>query len=400
SLYPKTICLLAILWALCDTARGGLSRPPSSSVEPLPDGKHMLVRIAPLPADEDEGRMAVLPDGQIVDLRETFPASGCYPINSTTPLWTAPWEEIDRWTVSDDCRYLVRWNRFGDGSYGREDGGILSWGLKFYDRGKEIKAYSVAELVDYPSLMPYTSADWHFDWLADGFEDSLIIKDGLFLLRTSTHERYSFDVKTGEIVEQFRIWRRVTWTGIGLALALAGSAILVLRGRRHARLVVSSGTDVQWLTAANIGPAARTRLSSYSLRTLLITTTVIAILCVVGRKWPHADVLIVSFLLTAALTVATIRHWRRARPPVNLFNRRLAISGLSLVTVLACLWCYLLSAGPVIATLDWLDAPHDVKWAFLLTVYRPLIWVETLSPLSPLDRWPLLEWYFAGWGIR
>ena len=75
----KIICVLAIWWALCYTARGGLSRPPSSSVEALPDGKHMLVLIKPpLPADEDEGRMAVLPDGKIVDLRQTFPASGCY----------------------------------------------------------------------------------------------------------------------------------------------------------------------------------------------------------------------------------------------------------------------------------------------------------------------------------
>ena len=51
--------------------------------------------------------------------------------------------------------------------------------------GKEIKTYDVAELVDYPSLMPYTSANYHVDWLGDGFEDSLIIKDGLFLSDTS-----------------------------------------------------------------------------------------------------------------------------------------------------------------------------------------------------------------------
>jgi hypothetical protein len=356
----------------------------------------MLVFLAPLPAAEDEGRMAILPDGKIVDLRETFPASGCYPIGSTKPLWTAPWEDIDGWTVSDDCRYLVRWNRFGDGGYGREDGGALSWGLKFYDRGKEIKTYGVAELVDFPSLMPYTSSDYHFDWLGGDDDDSLIIQDGHFLLHTSTHERYAFDVTTGEIVEQFRLWRLVTRIGVVLALAAVGFVVFAARGWRRARLQSSPATNQQPV-AVEIAAARPPRIASYSLRALLIATTVIAILCAVGRKWPHVDVLIISVALAAALTIATIRGWRQRSQPSNRFNSRLMKSGLSMVTLLAWLWCYLLSVAPVVATLDWLDAPQDVKMAFLLTVYRPLIWVNVLSPL---DSWPLVEWYFAGWGIR
>jgi hypothetical protein len=109
------------------------------------------------------------------------------------------------------------------------------------------------------------------------------------------------------------------------------------------------------------------------------------------------DLLIVSLALAAALTIATIRFWRQRSHPAGRFNRRLMKSGLSVVTLLAWLWCYLLSAAPVLATLDWLDAPQDVRMALFLTVYRPLIWVNALSPL---DRWQLVEWYFAGWGIR
>jgi hypothetical protein len=393
-----TLGFVIVVWfvALATSVRAGLSGPPKSRIEPLPDGKHMLVFLAPLPAAEDEGRMAVLPDGKIVDLRETFPASGCYPIGSTKPLWTAPWESIDRWTVSDDCRYLVRWNEFGDGSYGRIDGGTLSWGLKFYDRGKEIKTYDVAELVDYPSLMPFTSSDYHFDWIGYDYDDSLIIKNGLFLLQTSTHERYAFDVTTGEIIEQFRLWRLVTRTGVVLTLAAIGSVVFAVRGWRHARLVSSPAANQQPV-AVHSGAARPPRIASYSLRTQLIATTAIAILCVVGRKWPHVDVLIISLSLAAALTFATIRSWRRRLYPAGRLNSRVMKIGLSVVTLLAWLWCYLLSAAPVLATLDWLDAPQDVRMAFLLTVYRPLIWVNALSPL---DRWQLVEWYFAGWGIR
>jgi hypothetical protein len=52
----------------------------------MPDGWHMLVFLAPIPvnpADVDTGRMATLPDGSHVDLREAFPASGYYQVGSS-----------------------------------------------------------------------------------------------------------------------------------------------------------------------------------------------------------------------------------------------------------------------------------------------------------------------------
>jgi hypothetical protein len=108
------------------------------------------------------------------------------------------------------------------------------------------------------------------------------------------------------------------------------------------------------------------------------------------------DVLIISVALATALTITTIRSWRRVRQPLNFVKSRLPIGSLSIVTMLAWLWCYLLSAGPIIATLDWLDAPHDVRMVALRTVYRPLIWADGLLSF---ERWALLEWYFESWGI-
>ena len=110
---------------------------------------------------------------------------------------------------------------------------------------------------------------------------------------------------------------------------------------------------MQWLTAANIGPAARTRLTYTVCGTLLIATTVIAILCVVGRKWPHADVLIVSFLLTGshrrsqqsvlaagAITGQSLQQWPGNQRP---FDRH----GAGMASVL------LAHAAPGACVLDW-----------------------------------------------
>ncbi|MFO0791478.1 MAG: hypothetical protein U0805_18620 [Pirellulales bacterium] len=187
-------------------AHAALSALPKSHVVALPDGQHMIVFLSPVPIAEDEGRTAQLPDGRTVDLREHFPASGCYEIGSHQPIWTAPWDSSDVWRVSADGRYLVCWNIFGDGAYAR--GGQLDWGIKFYDRGTEIKSYDVAELLDYPALMPFTTGDWHDLWYDDE-GDNAVLEGKLFDFRTSTHDRYRFDITTGEIIEEHHMGRYV-----------------------------------------------------------------------------------------------------------------------------------------------------------------------------------------------
>jgi len=81
--------------ALTPPVYAGLSRPPESHLRILSDGRHMLVFLSPVPPEEDMGKMAKLPSGRNVNLRETFPASGYYEIGSATPIWTAPWSGKD-----------------------------------------------------------------------------------------------------------------------------------------------------------------------------------------------------------------------------------------------------------------------------------------------------------------
>ncbi len=359
----------------------------------MSDGCHMLVFLSPVPPGIDAGRTAKLPDGREVNLRKTFPASGYYEIGSATPIWTAPWNGRDGWTVSNDGRFLVRWNIFGDGNYSHS--GALSWGLKLYDHGKEIKSYDVAELVDYPALMPNTTSDWHLQWIGDG-DDNPTMRNNEFLFTTATHESYRFDLTTGEIVGQFRMWRTLTRIAIVLiAIIIAAATIVVVRWRRNPK--TRGPFSIELPTTSHETAAQRSEpLFSYNLRTLLATTTGVAVLCLMIPRWPHIALLSSAILAAAVLTRVSFRYQRADRSALSR-RRRMVGSGIRWVAAgLAFLCCYVLSVGPVLSLLDWLQAPHDVRMAVALTIYRPIYWITLISPnvLSPLD------WYFNAWGIR
>jgi hypothetical protein len=353
----------------------------------------MLVFLSPVPIDEDEGRIAALPDGQNVDLREAFRASGCYEIGSNTPLWTAPWDNTDGWIVSDDCRYLVRWNVFGDGKYGR--GGDLNWGLKFYDNGREIKNYDVAELVDYPSLMPETSSDWHYMWIGDS-EDSCTIEGGQFIVETSTHERYRFDLGTGAIVQERRVWRHVARAGIALfTTVVVGLAVFIIRRQKRTSLIQST-VDYLPQNSERSSNHSSKRIFSFSLRTLLLVTSAVAVLCLVVPRWPHIVLLLSTVLIALLCTRAMWRFRRTCNDGGGSGHRRVGFVVRAFATGLSWCCCYVLSVAPVLTLVEWLQAPSDVRMAIILTVYRPLVWI---SKYVSLDGMLPLDWYFNAWGI-
>jgi hypothetical protein len=389
---PYAVCIVGVFYGLATSAHAGLSALPKSHVQPMPDGRHMLVFLAPVPEANDAGKVARLPDGREVNLREAFPTSGYYEIGSTTPIWSAPWDDKDSWIVSDDGRFLVRLNRFGDGDYDFYSGGATSWGLTFYDGGKEIKNYDVSELVDFPSLMPLTTSDWHHRWYDDSGDD-LAILDGQFSFNTSTHESYRFDVATGEIVEQFHLWRtvvRVAWPV--LAVALLAVARLAIRWRRRAKADQQLGparkTAERQTTVQELG-----KPYSFSLRSLLVATTIVAVLCLTIPRWPHV-VLLAFFILAAVFfTRSTLRYCRRDSSALRGSRRKWGIGLRFAATATLWLSLYFLSAGPVLGFLSWRGAPEDVRMAVILTAYRPLTWIEDVKP----DAFGPFLWYFHAW---
>ena len=366
---------------------------PKSHVQLMPDGRHMLVFLSPVAVEEDEGRIAKLPDGREVDLRAMFPASGYYETGSSTPIWTVPWDDKDGWAVSDDGRFLVRFNYYGAGNYGW-NGRELSWGLKFYDRGKEIKTYSVAELVDYPTLMEFDS---HYQWIGDA-DDNLTIKEGQLFLHTSTHESYRFDVATGRMLTQHRMWRMLTRIAWGsFATAIVASTVLIVRRRRRAdgnRPIASRRLSTTHETTTRPGSPF-----SFGLRTLLMATTSVAVLCLVIPRWPHI-VLLTFVVLTAIFLTHALWRYRRANRSGQSRLRRTTGIGLRYIAAgLAWLSAYILSVAPVLSLVYWLRAPDDVRMAVIFTVYRPIIWIQWLWTVVFSSLESCLQWYDRAWGV-
>lgn len=375
----RILAYLALIFAafglFTGSATAGLSGPPESHIVVRPDDRHMLVFLSPVTPDEDEGKIAKLPDGREVNLRETFPATGYYEIGSTTPIWTAPWSGEDGWSVSDDGQFLVRWHYRAKGAF---DGweGDLSWLLKFYDRGKEIKSYNAAELIDYPRLLPFDNG-YHF---FGDTEDNLTINGDEFILDTSTHESYRFDIRTAEVVEQFRMWRMVamiTWCVI-VASILWKIAIRLRRG------TTSKASPEIEIPSASLRRRFQDfiRKPGYSLRSLLFATTAIALSCFVLPRWPKSWPLILIAGIAVYVTRATMRYQRNVG-----FGWRSILAGLGWLSA------YVLSLGPVAVFLRGLEVPEDVFFAILLNLYRPLIWVHITWPTIPL--WP--EWWTQLW---
>ena len=61
-------------------------------------------------------------------------------------------------------------------------------------------------------------------------------KGTLFHLTTSTHASYNFDITTGEILEEHRLWRQVARFGlVTLILAVISGGALLLYRIRHMR---------------------------------------------------------------------------------------------------------------------------------------------------------------------
>ena len=389
---PAAILLVAAtVLTATPIAFAGLSALPKSHVQAMPDGKHMLVFLAPGPVADDEGRIGTLPDGRVVDLRTTYPASGYYSLESTQPIWTAPWDDSDGWTVSDDGRFLVRWNIFGVGQYGR--GGRLSWGLKFYDRGKEIRTYDVGELVDYPSLMPYTSSNWHLDWTGDEVPR---IQNGVFHFETSTHEAYDFDLATGTIVMERRPWRTATRVATATIAILSTGLIFALLRRRRRRLAYRAEGRQNEIPADGVCAAGWQpgRLLNHNLRTELMITTSVAALCYVAIRWPHVAVFVVTLIAAAGLSYLTVRYWRRSgRLPISQSRRIAGIGARFAMAFTAAIVFYVLTVGPVFRLTQQLESSDDVRKAIFLTVYRPITWI----PDEVLRKIPLLEWYFEEW---
>jgi hypothetical protein len=338
--------------------------------------------------EDDDGNFCILPNGEEVSLRETFPASGLYEMQSKSPLWLVNWYgEEGLVKISRDRQYALRINRFGGGGYG--EGHVLKWGIEFYGRGKLLKSHHVRDLVDYPSLMPFTSSDWHYLWIDDVVYKAEIIADNTFELVTSTHESYRFDVTTGEIIEQHRRWKRTARIASAIFVVAVSAGVHVFRRRRK---VMQHQHDQSANT--NTSETFPIRLS-FRLRTLLIAITAAAMLLAIYSYAAHVGIFLTSLIIALLLTFAAVKiPMRLPRPLGWTWKRRLYSVALWGTVVVAWLVFYVLTLAPVMRLMHSLQCPKDCQRAVVIVLYKPLEVLEPTIPRMALERF---ESYYRAW---
>jgi hypothetical protein len=369
-----TVAVLLCVAALPSRpACASLSGPPPSFVVPTSDGEHLFVMLSFVPIAQDEGNVCTLPNGKQVELRSTFPSSGLYKVGSRTPIWTVPWYgEAGYVILSEDGRYMVCVNRFGGGSLGLRD--ELDWGIIFFDSGIEIRRYNVGELVDYPSLMASSMRDWHLIWIDKRLCDREI-RGRLYHLGTSCRERYAFDVTTGRIVEESRFWRGIAHRVYAVFVVAGFVGVWLIYRVRKARRATARKQSAQ---DDCIAASHSNRWYQFSLRSLMLMTTLTAVLCSLFSIVPrHFVIVFIVSVFFALLLTHVLRKRRR-----QLVGRRATVASratgaiLWTVVLASWFWVYMLSSTPVMVLtsprhLAW---SHDTRSAIAHGVYAPLYW--------------------------
>lgn len=188
---------------------------PRSHTKTTPNGKYILVMIAPLSAEEDAGRFVEPYASDIRAIRATYAKSGLYHNDgSKTPLWTVDWHADHVMPLSDGI-HLVR--------TGGPSSSPGSEAVAFFAKGTLLKSYEVSDLVSF-SIDVFG--------LSCGRISRLLDETQQYTIDTDYGEHYVFDVTTGEIVEEFRTPRLIM--AVVVLLLLAGGVHLLAQRRRKA----------------------------------------------------------------------------------------------------------------------------------------------------------------------
>jgi hypothetical protein len=181
-------------------ARASSPAPPYSYKKPCPDGRYVFVMLSPLPPEADAERWTGDMADEIREIRRTYPASGLYRNDgSVRPLWTVTgyWPERGVEVASDGV-HLVRMTPVASKGTDNVIAGLAN--------GQEVWSYRLKDLVQFPQLLPRSPR--YFTWLEAGdFDDNALT----YSVTTKQGDRWVFDVRTGEALRSFRLFRWATW---------------------------------------------------------------------------------------------------------------------------------------------------------------------------------------------
>lgn len=155
------------------SARWDRERSPFDYTRATEGGKYIFVMLRPKEDRQYSYDYTVYSDpssqmstGKNGALQTIYPSSGLYRNDgSKQPLWIVDWYSYEVWPCSDG-EHLVRW-----GPWARSGDKGKTLAVAFYQSGKEVKGYKVADLIaDYKSL-PSTIS--HYQWAKQkSFDDS------------------------------------------------------------------------------------------------------------------------------------------------------------------------------------------------------------------------------------
>lgn len=170
------------------TAFADSPAPQYDYIEEVAGGKFIFVMLSISNDSSAYGQGGAEQDDKI---RSQYTQSGLYKNDgSTQPLWTVEWYAFQV-NISSDGEHLVKW-----GPWAWRDN-YHELALLFYRNGQEIKRYHVDNLVADPTSLPHSVS--HYMWAQDSSFDD---EQGTLFLSTHTGEKYLFDIKSGEILEE------------------------------------------------------------------------------------------------------------------------------------------------------------------------------------------------------
>jgi len=170
---------------------------------------------------------SVDPTGLWLDehIRSKYKHSGLYrKDDSLIPVWT-----LDRYSyefqieISSDGNYLIEWELM---SYMYSD--YDSLGLTLFRSGQEVRSYVITDLVTFPKILSYPC-----EWKSDSFLDE---EHNTLWIKTSTHEEYTIDLSTGEIVKGIKPKTKISLIAIGAGVLALVIFSLLWKGCRISKL--------------------------------------------------------------------------------------------------------------------------------------------------------------------
>lgn len=119
-----------------------------------------------------------------------------YRLGSNQKLWEIDWY-ARRVILSDDGKYLIRL-----GTWGSDRSGFSDLAVAFYREGREIKRYSIKDLIQDPNRLEQTLSHYFWQATESSVESGLSADGNHFTLILLDGSVYRFDVKTGEILSK------------------------------------------------------------------------------------------------------------------------------------------------------------------------------------------------------